>query len=90
MKYLLVMAATAVAFAGAASAAPADRLAQHRVQGQVLPKATGSIATAPRRAGHRRDAQGRDLRSSTRGNAQFPERAPEAQNLGGTAGGPKF
>ncbi len=90
MKYLLVMAATAVVFAGTASAAPAERLAQRRVQGQVLPETTGSIATAPRWAGYLRDAQGRDLRGSTRGNAEFPERAPEAQNLGNTAGGPRF
>ena len=29
----------------------------------------------------------RSLRSSTLGNAEFPERDPIAQNLGGTAGG---
>lgn len=37
-----------------------------------------------------RDVQGRDFRSSTRGNAQFPERPPVQQNLGATAGGPEF
>ena len=38
----------------------------------------------------RRDRQGRDLRSSTRGNAGFPARPPAAQNLGQTSGGPRF
>lgn len=37
-----------------------------------------------------RDLIGRDMRSSTRGNAEFPARPPEAQSLGGTAGGPRY
>lgn len=43
---------------------------------------TGSIVTAPEPVG-----TGRSMRSSTLGNAEFPERDPIAQNFGNTAGG---
>lgn len=90
MKHLLVLAAAAVAFASTASATPGSHAVQHRAQAQVSPETTGSVARAPVWAQNVRDLQGRDFRSSTRGNAQFPERAPEAQNLGNTAGGPGY
>ncbi len=35
-----------------------------------------------------RDVRGRDLRSGTGRNAQFPGRPPVQQNLGYTSGGP--
>lgn len=54
------------------------------------PETTGSLAGSMGRVRVPRDVQGRDIRSSTRGNAQFPERPPVQQNLGGTAGGPEF
>lgn len=91
MKHLLVLAAAAaVAFASTASAMPGSQAVQHRAQAQVSPETTGSVARAPVWAQNVRDLQGRDFRSSTRGNAEFPERAPEAQNLGNTAGGSAF
>lgn len=56
----------------------------------IGPQATGSLPSGSRLELDARDGLGRDMRSSKRGNAQFPERAPEAQNLGGTAGGPQY
>lgn len=54
------------------------------------PETTGSLAHPFVGEGRFRDGQGRDQRSSTRGNAQFPERPPIQQNLGSTSGGPAF
>lgn len=99
MKHVLTTALFALALAGTASAAngpvtylghDVGRLIQHQIRAQVSPETTGSIEVAPPSTRSIGDGQGRDLRSSTRGNAQFPERAPEAQNLGETSGGPKF
>lgn len=59
-----------------------ERDADPEVTGTILGERTANVFAS--------DVQGRDLRSSTRGNAQFPERPYEAQNLGGTAGGPGF
>lgn len=60
----------------------AERDAEPKVTGTIPSERTANVIAS--------DVQGRDLRSSTRGNAQFPERPYEAQNLGGTAGGPGF
>ncbi|MGY2049119.1 hypothetical protein [Methylobacterium sp. JK268] len=56
----------------------------------AAPIETGTVTGALRTRGIARDVQGRDLRSSTRGNARFPERPAAAQNLGATAGGPVY
>lgn len=90
MKYVFVIAMAAAAFASTASAAPGGYVVPQSVYTEVSPEVTGSIVRTPDRAGSVGDLQGRDFRSSTRGNAQFPERAPEAQNLGNTSGGPEF
>lgn len=99
MKLLIGITLAALTAAGAASAAPGlqtrtgPRLHHHeRTPGHVLrdPVMTGSLAGPAGRTRGLRDGQGRDLRSSTRGNAQFPSRLPIQQNLGGTSGGPEF
>lgn len=54
------------------------------------PEKTGSLARPFGGERRFRGDQGRDQRSSTRGNAQFPERPPIQQNLGSTSGGPAF
>lgn len=93
MKFAFAIALATLAAAGAASAAPTwhARTGTHRHAARhapVLrtPETTNSIG----RLRLPRDLQGRDFRSSTRGNAQFPARLPAQQNLGGTAGGPEF
>lgn len=98
MKHVVIIAMATAAFTGTALAetGPGTYLShdlrrpiQHQVRAPLSPETTGSIEVPPAGARSIGDGQGRDLRSSTRGNADFPERAPEAQNLGGTAGGPK-
>jgi hypothetical protein len=93
MKFALAIALATLASTGAASAAPTwhARTGTHRhamrpAPALHAPETTSSIGQlrVPR------DRQGRDFRSSTRGNAQFPARLPVQQNLGGTAGGPEF
>lgn len=93
MKFALAIALATLVSAGAASAAPARQVrtgthlhAVHHAPALHDPATTDSIG----RLRVPRDLQGRDFRSSTRGNAQFPERLPAQQNLGGTAGGPEF
>jgi hypothetical protein len=76
MKPFVGIALVTLAFVGTASAAPSWQ--------------TRTLAGSPNRTRGLRDVQGRDFRSSTRGNAQFPARPPAQQNLGGTAGGPEF
>jgi len=98
-KHLSLVALTFLALGGNALAHPLPAVQGGRVnEGSLRPAfdagsdldATGSILDGRTIGFPARDAQGRDLRSSTRGNAQFPERPYEAQNLGGTAGGPGF
>jgi hypothetical protein len=93
MKFALALTLATLVSAGAASAAPAwhARTGAHLHAARPAPalhgpETTGSIG----RLRVPRDRQGRDFRSSTRGNAQFPARLPVQQNLGGTAGGPEF
>ena len=94
MKYILATLVASTLMAGGAGAHP-------RLPGEAVPSAgwsalEGATGAAPEATGslgriwEGRDAQGRDLRSSTRGNAQFPERPTAAQNLGTTSGGPAF
>jgi len=97
MKRLVGIALATLTFVGTASAAPTwstrTGLRLHvPYPSHALrdPETTGSLAGSLNRTRGRRDVQGRDFRSSTRGNAQFPARLPVQQNLGGTAGGPKF
>ncbi|AWB25922.1 hypothetical protein DA075_34555 [Methylobacterium currus] len=86
------------AFVAPASANPhsgtrdpaAASILQARSAPGIGPQATGSLPNGSRSELDARGGLGRDMRSSTRDNAQFPERAPEAQNLGGTAGGPQY
>lgn len=54
------------------------------------PETTGSLAHPFAGEGRFRDGQGRDERSSVRGNAQFLERPSIQENLGGTSSGPAF
>lgn len=97
MKRILCVSLAALAFAGSVQAAPLWQKHSparfHAPSGGLLlglrePATTGSLMGRP--AHSLRDRQGRDLRSSTRGNAQFPERLPTQQNLGSTAGGPEY
>jgi len=100
MKHLVGIALATLALAGTASATPgwqpragSQLHRQHTGHpARVLrdPEATGSLAGSVSRSKVPRDVQGRDFRSSTRGNAQFPERLPAQQNLGGTSGGPEY
>ncbi len=94
MKYILATLVASTIMTGGAWAHP-------RLTGAAVPAAgwsalEGATGAAPEVTGslgrvwEGRDPQGRDLRSSTRGNAQFPERPAEAQNLGATSGGPAF
>lgn len=99
MKLLVGITLAALTVAGAASAAPGlqarvgpplrhhDRSPAHALRD---PATTGSLAGPVGRMRGLRDRQGRDLRSSTRGNAEFPSRLPNQQNLGSTSGGPEF
>ncbi len=99
MKLTVGITLVSLTLAGAASAAPGlqartgpqrhhhDRPSAHALR---EPATTGTIAGSIGRVRVSRDVQGRDFRSSTRGNAQFPERPPVQQNLGGTTGGPEF
>ncbi|AWN42596.1 hypothetical protein [Methylobacterium durans] len=99
MKLRVGITLVALTVAGAASASPGlqarsgppahqhDRSSAHALRDPVT---TGSLAGPVGRMRGARDRQGRDLRSSTRGNAEFPSRLPAQQNLGGTAGGPAF
>lgn len=98
-KHLSVIALTILTLGGNAwahprSAAQGNPIAEWSPRpafdGNADPEVTASILEGRTAEALSRDAQGRDLRSSTRGNAQFPERPSEAQNLGGTAGGPGF
>lgn len=98
-KYLFVAALAAISLGGTAwaDAGPGlrggqvlERSSRPALDGSIGLLATGSISEGLVAGALARDVQGRDLRSSTRGNAQFPERPYEAQNLGGTAGGPAF
>ncbi len=93
MNFAIAIALATLVSAGAASAAPVwhARTGTHfhavrYAPGLRAPETTGSIGElrVPR------DLQSRDARSSTRGNAQFPERLPYQQNLGQTSGGPEF
>jgi hypothetical protein len=93
MNPFVGIALATLAFVGTASAAPTWRTrtgprlhASYPTPALRDPETTGSL----NRTRGLRDVQGRDFRSSTRGNAQFPERPPTQQNLGGTAGGPEF
>ena len=96
MKRLTGIALATLALVGTASAAPGwqpgtgSQLERHHrgYSARALrdPRMAGSMG----RARAPRDVQGRDFRSSTRGNAQFPERPSVQQNLGTTAGGPEF
>lgn len=94
MKYVLATALASALLAGGAWAHPSSAGEPTRLTGwSALEAGTGAGAgpmagPGPAWLGH--DLQGRDLRSSTRGNAQFPERPPAAQNLGATSGGPAF
>lgn len=91
MKRLTGIALATLALVGTASAAPGWQQATgSRLERRHLGYPARSLAGSMSRARVSRDVQGRDLRSSTRGNAQFPERPPVQQNLGGTAGGPEF
>ena len=94
MKYILATLVVSTLMTGGAWAHP-------RLPGEAVPPAgwsvlEGAMGAAPETTGslgrvwEGRDPQGRDLRSSTRGNAQFPERPAAAQNLGNTSGGPAF
>ncbi|AWN42560.1 hypothetical protein [Methylobacterium durans] len=98
-KHLTVIALTILSLGGNAWAHPRSTVQDGRIvewgsrpaSGRSTdPEATASILEGRTAGTVARDVQGRDLRSSTRGNAQFPERPYEAQNLGGTAGGPGF
>ncbi|MDE4915945.1 hypothetical protein PQI07_35825 [Methylobacterium sp. 092160098-2] len=97
MKLFVGIALATLAFVGTASAAPSWQTrtgprvhASYPTPALRDPETTGSLAGSLNRTRGLRDVQGRDFRSSTRGNAQFPERLPAQQNLGGTAGGPEF
>jgi hypothetical protein len=101
MKRLTGIALATLALAGTASAAPGWqpgtaglRLERHHpgypARALRAPETTGSLAGSMGRVRVPRDVQGRDFRSSTRGNAQFPARPPVQQNLGATTGGPEF
>ncbi|MBB5761815.1 hypothetical protein ABEV34_25150 [Methylorubrum rhodesianum] len=99
MKLTVGIPLVALTLAGAATAAPGlqartgpQRHHHGRSSAHALrePVTTGSLAGSTGRVRVSRDVQGRDFRSSKRGNAQFPERAPAQQNLGGTSGGPEF
>lgn len=94
MKYILATLVASTIMTGGAWAHP-------RLTGAAVPAAgwsalEGATGAAPEVTGslgrvwEGRDPQGRDLRSSTRGNAEFPERPAEAQNLGATSDGPAF
>jgi hypothetical protein len=94
MKYILATLVASTLMTGGAWAHP-------RLTGEAVPSAGWSVLEGPTgaapevtgslgRVWEGRDLQGRDLRSSTRGNAQFPERPAAAQNLGTTSGGPAF
>ncbi len=98
-KHLSVIALTIFSLGGNAWAHPRSEVqgdpivewnSRPAFDGNADPEATASILGGRTAGALARDVQGRDLRSSTRGNAQFPERPYEAQNLGGTAGGPGF
>lgn len=97
MKPFVGIDLATLAFVGTASAAPTSQT-RTGPRGHALyptpalrdPETTGSLAGSLNRTRGLRDLQGRDFRSSTRGNAQFPERPPVQQNLGGTTGGPEF
>lgn len=100
MKRSTGLALATLALVGTASASPGwqpgtgSRLERRhpRYPARALraPETTGSLAGSMGRVRASRDVQGRDFRSSTRGNAQFPERPPIQQNLGATTGGPVF
>lgn len=97
MKPLVGIALATLASVGTASAAPTWQSrtgpllhAPYPAPALRDPETTGSLAGSLNRTRGLRDLQGRDFRSSTRGNARFPERLPAQQNLGGTAGGPEF
>jgi hypothetical protein len=91
---LITVVAASPAFAGPnahiRSPAPSAAAFSRPDTSGMDPLTTGSLGGDAISDSGVRDAVGRDLRSSTRGNAQFPEREPEAQNLGGTAGGPRY
>ncbi|GAB6846143.1 hypothetical protein JCM2811A_51460 [Methylorubrum rhodinum] len=97
-NYFVVVLALAASAAPASASpssgtwAPAAAAAVFQAQSTpgLGPQATGSLPSDSRVKLDARDVLGRDMRSSTRGNAQFPERAPEAQNLGDTSGGPQY
>jgi hypothetical protein len=98
-KQLFAVALAALSLGNGAWAHPGPSIARDAVMvqgakptydGRMAPETTGSILAGPAAQPLARDTQGRDIRSSTRGNAQFPERPLEAQNLGGTSGGPAF
>lgn len=97
MKSFVSIAFATLAFVETASAAPnwqtraSSRLrASYPTPALHDPEMTGSLAGSLNRTRGLRDVQGHDFRSSKRGNAQFPERPPAQQDLGGTAGGPEF
>lgn len=94
MKYLLATAMAFTLLAGGASAHPRPAGKPVGPMGwSALKGATGAAPEVMVGLGgisELGDPQGRDLRSSTRGNAEFPERSDAAQNLGNTSGGPAF
>ena len=92
VKYFLAAVIATAAVSGGASAHP-------RLEAQIrspvgLIGADQATGAAPDLTvgfgGGGRDLQGRTLSSSSRGNAQFPERPATAQNLGSTSGGPAY
>lgn len=72
-----------------ATLAFADQQVEAAVQERRTAETTGSLAGTCDRAPVIQNGQGRDLRSGTRGNTQFPERRPVQQNLGAITGGPE-
>ncbi|GEP03412.1 hypothetical protein MOX02_14500 [Methylobacterium oxalidis] len=79
---LILPVAAAPAVAAPRSSARPGLFTSYSEAGSVGPRWTGSLqATGVAAPFHP------SRRSSTSGNAEFPERDPIAQNLGGTAGG---
>ncbi|WP_132254436.1 hypothetical protein [Methylobacterium segetis] len=79
---LLLPAASAPVTAAPRSLQRAGAVTRDAAPGLSGPRWTGSLQAAGEPA-----RSARPLRSSTLGNAEFPERDPIAQNLGSTAGG---
>ncbi|AWB25207.1 MULTISPECIES: hypothetical protein [Methylobacterium] len=88
----LILADPAIAAPGLQARTGPQRHHHDRSSAYALrePVTTGSLAGSTGHVRVPRDLQRRDFRSSTRGNAQFPERSPVQQNLGNTSGGPEF